>query len=105
MHGVYDGEVSHDGENLIVDGTKIKVRRQEEKKNCLSKRRAIKAALLMPTKAAARYPALASRPLLSLCLLTPLRGRCCVHAGLMPRLRFHCCNGQSRRPHHLFCNR
>lgn len=26
MHGVYDGEVSHDGENLIVDGTKIKVR-------------------------------------------------------------------------------
>lgn len=25
VHGVYDGEVSHDGENLIVDGTKIKV--------------------------------------------------------------------------------
>lgn len=25
MHGVFDGEVSHDGENLIVDGTKIKV--------------------------------------------------------------------------------
>ena len=25
VHGVFDGEVSHDGENLIVDGTKIKV--------------------------------------------------------------------------------
>lgn len=26
MHGVYPGEVSHDGEHLIVDGVKIKVR-------------------------------------------------------------------------------
>lgn len=25
VHGVYDGEVSHDGDCLIVDGTKIKV--------------------------------------------------------------------------------
>lgn len=25
VHGVYPGEVSHDGEHLIVDGTKIKV--------------------------------------------------------------------------------
>lgn len=27
VHGVFDGEVSHDGENLIVDGTKIRVSR------------------------------------------------------------------------------
>ncbi|CAM9722421.1 unnamed protein product [Sphacelaria rigidula] len=26
VHGVYPGEVSHDGEHLIVDGTKIKVK-------------------------------------------------------------------------------
>ena len=39
MHGVYDGEVSHDGENLIVDGTKIKVRRQEEKKKLSFKKK------------------------------------------------------------------
>lgn len=26
VHGVYGGDVSHDGEHLIVDGTKIKVR-------------------------------------------------------------------------------
>lgn len=25
VHGVYDGEVSNDGEHLIVDGVKIKV--------------------------------------------------------------------------------